>query len=125
MDDLVEFLRDRLGEDEQAARRAGGAWVDGPAANWVTAASSGGASEPAHRVALVVADGERAHIARHDPARVLRDVEAKRELLRLAERAHEYHETFTSGFAAVLEQTLRRFALAYVDHAGYREEWRP
>jgi hypothetical protein len=125
MDELVQFLRARLDEDEQTARRAGGAWADGPAANWVTAASSGDASEPAHRVALVVADGERAHIVRHDPARVLRDIEAKRDLLRVAERAHDYHETFTSGFASALEGVLRLFAVAYAEHPDYRTERRP
>jgi hypothetical protein len=68
---------------------------------------------------------EAEHIARHDPARVLRDIEAKREVVRLAERARDYHETFTDGFAAAMEGALRLFALSFADHPGYREEWRP
>lgn len=55
----------------------------------------------------------------------LHEVEAKRELLRLAVRAHDYHETFMSGFAAELERVLRMFALAYKDRPGYLEKWRP
>lgn len=63
------------------------------------------------------------HAARHDPARVLTDIEAKREVVRLAERAHDYHESFMNGFAAALEQTLRMFARAYRDHPDFDPAW--
>lgn len=65
------------------------------------------------------------HAARHDPARVLAEVAAKREVVRLAERAHDYHETFMNGFAAALEDALRLFALPYAGHREYRPEWAP
>lgn len=65
------------------------------------------------------------HIIRHDPARVLVEIDAKRSVLDLAERARDHHETFVSGFAAALENTLRLHALAYADHPDYRTEWRP
>jgi hypothetical protein len=45
--------------------------------------------------------------------------------LQLAERAYDYHETFTNGSAAALEGALRLFAQAYADHPDYRPEWAP
>ena len=65
------------------------------------------------------------HIARHDPARVLREIEAKRDLLRFAEGIHDHYETFTTGVFSRLEETLRLYALAYADRPGYQESWRP
>lgn len=66
-----------------------------------------------------------AHIARHDPARVLVEVEATRELLRVAAAAADFAPTFTTGVAAKLEDVLRLFALPYTDHPDYRPEWAP
>src|ERR1039458_9945180 len=73
---IVAFLAARLDEDRAVAREAAGL-------HWV-------AEEPA--IGIVLVDGEplieghitglTAHIARHDPVRVLRDVEAKRAILR-------------------------------------------
>jgi hypothetical protein len=56
-----------------------------------------------------------AHIARHDPARVLAECEAKRRIVEM----HAYQEEhFTPD-------ELRALALPYADHPDYREEWRP
>lgn len=55
----------------------------------------------------------------------LREVEATRELVRLAERAHDYHETFMNGFGSAMEQVLRLYAAAHADHPDYLHEWRP
>jgi len=107
MGELVEWLRAQLAEDERIARAADAAKEDG----WWWGPES---ESPAER-----------HIAAHDPARVLRDIDAKRDLLRFAEGVHDHHETFTAGVAARLEETLRLFALAYADRPGYREEWAP
>lgn len=110
-DDLVAFLRARLDEDEQAARACAG---DG---KW-----------EARDIAVYGQDLSpevRTHMARHDPARVLADVEAKREVLRLAARASDYHETFMNGFAAALGGVLRWYALPHADHPDYRDDWRP
>jgi hypothetical protein len=117
VDDLVRWYGAQLDEDERIARGASAEWRE-LSGNWVVADGN-------HRVAMVLVAEERAHIVRHDPARVLREIEAKRDLLRLAERAHDYHETFMNGFASALEGTLRLFALAYAGRPGYREEWRP
>lgn len=84
--DLVAFIAARLAEDEATAVAASaGPWVDalgdvrepnvaeGQPGNWVANAG--------------VTD--RAHIARHDPARVLREVAAKRRILDLYEELNE------------------------------------
>lgn len=90
---------------------------------WPTSSGVGDLPQFASPMAEEIPSAVGGHIIRHDPARVLREIDAKRDLLRLAERAHDYHETFTSGFASALEQTLRLFALAYADRPGFRKEW--
>jgi hypothetical protein len=110
-DDVATFLHARLDEDESVARACAG---DG---EW-----------DADSIAIYgegLAPEVRNHMARHDPARVLADVTAKREVLRLAEGFHDYAETFMNGVASRMEGALRLFALAYADHPDYREEWRP
>lgn len=162
MDDLVVFYAARLDEDEQAAREATpGPWrVD---------------SEPLfsglHRVVttdyhedlatgnetgdVVVAgddvggtdlkDAE--HIARHDPARVLREVKAKRRIieihkLEVAKDPARFNQLTGEQLPDVYEvncavcgwatddptsgcETLRLLALPCADRPGYREEWKP
>ena len=80
-------------------------------------------------------DALAAHIARHDPARVLREVAADRKLLAehhiLAEyeaRAHlagvgepEYAYGFADGVALAVRIRAERFA----DHPDYDPAWRP
>lgn len=83
------------------------------------------------------------HAARHDPARVLREVDAKRQLLALHEPSRnvgaDSNEDDSSAFVVccglcqvgVVQdgdwpcETLRLLALPYSDRPGYREEWRP
>jgi hypothetical protein len=58
------------------------------------------------------------HIARWDPARVLAEVDAKRQILDLATDVTEMsHDT--------ADTMIRLLALPYADRPGYREEWRP
>lgn len=78
------------------------------------------------------------HIARHDPARVLAEVEAKRRILDLASLAAQ-REAQKPGYDTVarletalakvtapeLERVVRLLALPYADQPGYRDEWRP
>lgn len=78
---------------------------------------------------LRTADG--AHIARHDPARVLREVVAKRALLRRHEIAVDAAEvaagTVLAGAArlrrAGFEDVLEHLASVWSDHPDYRTEW--
>lgn len=132
MDELVRWLTACLDEEAQSASAAS----DGPWTAWRESRLRGlgdlqhvvmlPGQKPGVRASIATAswvDAE--HIAAHDPARVLREINAKRDLLRFAEAIHDHHETFTTGVAARLEGTLRLFALAYKDRAGYRSEWAP
>jgi hypothetical protein len=85
------------------------------------------------------------HAARHDPARVLREIDAKRKLLVLHRSVTRTDFTSPTGEpAGPLEvchecdanttdpdwpdspcRTLRYLARPYADRPGYREEWRP
>lgn len=131
--DLVAFLRARLDEDERIARAATpGPWEQTPERvgflaseeYWDVVDCSG---TPAAR--------ENAeHIARHDPARVLADIDAKRQLIALHQEKQEqgYGSDFCAecGFGEVSQSyypcgTLRLLALPYAGHPDYREEWRP
>jgi hypothetical protein len=145
-DDLERFLNARLDEDEQAARAASKSasaqWhVDeeyGETVLWwppefhtpfeedrrwrgQTIESSGSSIAP--------------HIARHDPARVLADVAAKRRII-------DEHPNTNDGDCGTCVDghwgypvhggsspkrwpctTLRLLALPYAGHPDYREEW--
>lgn len=135
MNDAVEFLRARLRDDEQAARAAqeddGYAEWDNPTTGVVQAA--GGDLQ-----GLIMASRNAAiHIARHDPARVLREVEAKRQII----DEHSITQATVDGevgFGCVMCheldgqvraggycRTLRLLALPYADHPSYREEFKP
>jgi len=101
MDDLVTFLRDRLDEDEQLARTAASS-----GAEWPDAAGE-------------VRTAELAHARRHDPARVLRDVDAARRII-------DWAIDFMEGdYAPWNETCLELLALSYADHPDYRAEWVP
>ena len=68
------------------------------------------------------------HIALHDPARVLADVEADRQLLDAYEAAiqpTDEHDPKVWGYRTGLEYAVRTRAQAYVGNPGYRKEWQP
>ncbi|MFE2710666.1 DUF6221 family protein [Streptomyces mirabilis] len=140
MDDLVRWLGEQLDEDERIAKMASA----GPWTRHVGRITGG----PEGRV--LVAQQAQAwnadHIARHDPARVLREIEAKRRLLddytvtaRIRDEAAarikaagdhpdpKDLETWDRAQreAAILEGPVRLAALPLADRPGYREEWRP
>jgi hypothetical protein len=125
-DGLPEWLRAQFDEDERIVRGCSGTeWWEHPK-NWVSA-------PPLNRVALVVHDGDRAHIIRHDPSRVLREIDAKRGVLRQYEDVREQVRNPVSAEnrqAARIEQgalgdVMRLLALPYADRPGYDEAWRP
>lgn len=120
--DLVQWLREQLDEDERGARGCSGMeWWEHPK-NWVSAPQL-------NRVGLVIHDGDRGHIVRHHPARVLRDIEADRELLRqyVEVAANDVDDVeYAHGWANALGLAVRLRASAFSDRPGYRaEEWAP
>lgn len=131
VDDLVRWLGEQLDDDESAALGAkgdtDGRWTqdDGPPEDIVLCDKSGKLTMGQHR-----------HIARHDPARVLREIDAKRQLMEL-HHAELIEVTNADGdersgyFCAECDgesfpcRTLRLLALPYADRPGFRAEWRP
>lgn len=106
-DNLVAFLRARRYDDERTAHAT--LWDgSGNTLNW---------DLPASATVSVGEDefyaGDRTianHIARHDPARVLREVEVDRELLREYEqllRAHDAHKAAVAELTADIEHGER------------------
>lgn len=119
---LIEFLRARLDEDKEVAQSAhyeGQRWIseEEDVSRWPE-------DELVH-----FADRKRdaAHIARHDPARVLREVAAKRRIIAVHEGHHECpSEDDNCGWIVDSRcVTLRLLALPYADRLDYDEEWRP
>lgn len=114
MDDLVEWLRAQLDEDERSARACAG---DG---EWDAADIAIYGADLAPEV--------RAHMAQHDPARVLREIDAKRQALDHYERIRQHtkrgEEPYVLAEGAVAKQ-VQIMALPYADRDGFREDWRP
>lgn len=168
MDDLVQWWRVQLDDDERIARAASGATVVGEPGAWQASplgdeweVSSGEDEEllVALRPGLprppdvmsgywgAVVSHHRddsdpdanspmpafEHAARHDPARVLAEVEAKRAVLRqyteLREQVRNPVSAENRSRARALQgeigDLLRLLALPYADRVGYRDEWRP
>ncbi|MFH8405550.1 DUF6221 family protein [Streptomyces sp. NPDC018019] len=127
--DLVEFIRARLGEDGEAARAtterqpytewdAVGAGDDSDSrlSHWEVVKIACPHPTPAAKAIAV-------HIARHDPARVLAEVEAKREIVDdlAAVAGGDYID---AGEPVLAERVLRLLALPYGGHADFNERWR-
>lgn len=128
MDDLVRWLGEQLDEDERIARACAGN------GEWDADGLAFYAPELSPEV--------RGHAERHDPARVLREIDAKRQLLKLHGRATlragggaQYFDTQTVCRSCEPSYqfpetswpctTLRLLALPYADQPGYKPEWRP
>lgn len=140
---LADFLTARLDEDEASAKAAWGpSWVlgverTGEPRHWRGVA--------AHLVALpgdpfdamgigdTVARSERPqeseHIARWDPARVLAELDAKRQIVEACAGPADRHLDVAVAVGdqgpLLAERILRTLALPYAGHPDYRDEWRP
>jgi hypothetical protein len=130
---LVEFLRARLDEDASVARAATpGPWAvdnveyaESILAADRTAVVGGGRWGGEASVFETTEDA--LHIARHDPERVLAEVETKRRIVFLAERLPELTastDMFDNNRDAWAE-VLKRLALPYADHPDYQGAWKP
>lgn len=134
VDELVEFLRTRIAKDEQIARAgSGAAWRPSPPGSVSLDTPAGGepAAGPGSPGFVAQAENESyaEHIARHNPARVLHEVAAKRLILDEYVKAAWLLSTGHRNEAAEAAQavrlaTLRALASAYADHPAYRPEWR-
>lgn len=156
MDDLVQWLGKQLDEDERIAR--GATWCD-EAASWHTEPSLYGARDKGQRWYVEDAmddgvishvdpaasddEGVARHIAEHDPARVLREIDAnRRRLERHAPRPQVGRDsdendpsTYVLGCSTcqvgvVSEgdwpcEEVRDMLVSYADRPGYLKEWRP
>lgn len=141
MDDLVEFLRARVADDEAGVRAltVPHEWHTGPGDDpewtdeelvcmWPPEFHTPYERDKHWRGLTVPGPALAAHIARHDPARVLREVEAKRRLVALHDRPNHQCVTEdgpTQWHAADPCATLRLLALPYATHPDYRPEWAP
>jgi hypothetical protein len=129
-DDLVAFITARLDEDEATALDAlhpdavsPGVWMtehhgDDPPTCHIAEDRAGHYWSVAHDVFVPNAE----HIARHDPARVLREVAAKRRILAAAAEYSPELEHGDNGEWA-FDLVVRELAAAWSDHPDYRAEW--
>jgi hypothetical protein len=134
--ELVEFLRARFDEDEQMARAAGGD-------TWRVRGDHEMARCVVEGTEMIIYDegGHNEHDAAHI-ARVLRDVEAKRQILALhpvglqpakdgdIDDRSTWKPCCESCQVGVVDdgdwpcETLRLLSLPYIDHPEYCDEWR-
>lgn len=138
MDDLVQWFGEQLDKVERLARAA----TEGP---WSVDDEKYAEAiyGPDHRTAVVAGGrwgGEASvfestedalHIAAHDPARVLREIDADRKLLALfievgaCEVDLDDAVEYAHGWVNALGMAVRLRASAFSDRPGYREAWRP
>jgi Family of unknown function (DUF6221) len=130
--DITAFLGARLDEDERAAKaaclqRRSLAWSVDPE-EW--AAGVGVKDGEGKSVAVAHGTYRAEHIARHDPARVLADVAAKRAIVALHDDEGGAHECVghDSAWGTVTDyerdcRTLRLLAAPYADHPDFDPAW--
>lgn len=128
-DDLRAFVAARLDEDEAAARAA----TEGP---WSFAGYDSADGWPIvandeHEIVSRSGSDDAEHIARHDPARVLREVAAKRAVIRQYEDVREQARHPVSAEnrmrARVAEgellEVLQHIAVIYSNHTDHDPNW--
>ncbi|MFH8627739.1 DUF6221 family protein [Streptomyces vietnamensis] len=120
MTDLIAFLRARLDEDARAARRAGDSFRQIGETGVIVATEGDRAEE----CASVNWAGIAEHIVRHDPARVLAEVDAKRRMLEQFGSIAK-GDFIDAGEQVVAQAALELLALPFADHPDYQDTWRP
>lgn len=133
---MIAFLRMRLdaaGSAAEAAQlRFPGPWdqaiaPDSPLPSAVSLYDSRDES-----VGVIRGSYAAAHIVLNDPARVLRDIEAKRAVIARYERAAALPASVASftcgqddGYAQACLDAIRDAAAVWAGHPDYRQEWKP
>lgn len=128
-DEFLQWLRAQLDDDAELAA-SGETWT---AQEETQGTRRVDVDHSIERVVACTRDWRGLHIARHDPARVLAEVEAKRGVLRqyldLREQVRNPVSAENRMRARALQgeigDVLRLLALPYADRPGYRDEWRP
>lgn len=144
---ITEFLLARIAEDEAAAKAASpGGWQF----SGIASVAGGTLYDETRRIVDVVyerpddhdgsivrhllsseADANGLHIARHDPARVLAECEAKRRIME-RHNAQPFFDDPESFYCATCNEgiggfhpcpTLRALAAVYADHPDYDQAW--
>ena len=136
---LTEFVGARLDEDEAAAKAATPSpWLHmhlGSEGCQVIRRQTSREGRP-WRLRFTSSDwsvdhANAEHVTRHDPARVLREVEAGRALLRRHEEDRHVPGQCSNCFDAFGQHlawpcpTIRIIAAVYSDNPDYDEAWRP
>jgi hypothetical protein len=122
-DELVRWFGEQLDEDERIAKEAGGHRAEWRLARPLDDAEMGDASW--------LRPPELKHAERHNPAWVLRDIAAKRQLLEKAsaglrrDKSGGTDGAYGEGLDDGMLEAVKFLATPYADRTGYREEWRP
>lgn len=119
--DLIAFLRARLDEDEAAARDS---YYEGQ--RWITEEEGVYRWPDDELVQSADRKADARHIARHDPARALREVEAKRAILDQLGTDLSYRPPVPPGHQrawAIASLIAEKMAAVYSDHPDYRKDW--
>ncbi|MEU7331399.1 DUF6221 family protein [Streptomyces parvus] len=131
MNDLVQFLRNQYDIEasaaENAAAETGADWHYDSKSGYVLGGRDHDMVATGSQDFLEPSAG--AHIARHDPARVLREVEAKRRILAVHRPYVPEPDQACLGCAGGIQfqfcPVVRLLGLPYADHPEYRDAWRP
>jgi Family of unknown function (DUF6221) len=123
MGDLATWLQEQIRADRGIAR--GALWPLGADdGRW----RSDGQAIVNDSIQGAVAEGNPGsvkHIANWDPHRVLRDCEARQQIVKIHERNDRDMCMACEDPRPVACETLRLIALPFADREGYQEQWRP
>jgi hypothetical protein len=150
MGELVQWFTTQLDEEERVAQQATeGPWVaevSGETGHCVIPADAQSTREYVAKTQLYAATFDAEHIARHNPERVLREIDAKRKLLAAYSEAVQYRDEAKASIEAAsgvpnteagdawlswqrqvmtLELAVSLAASAYTDRHTFRERWAP
>jgi hypothetical protein len=150
--EIGEFLNARLDEDEQMAQAAsaGLPWRAGTKSDGLPSRNEWDLDlvyqYPDESGVVQCSPEEAPHIARHDPARVLAEVAAKRRIVEIHQRkvSDGYPDVIVCSECGPTDderwrvqkweqyqggawpcRTLRLLASVYAEHADYNPSWRP
>jgi hypothetical protein len=136
--DLTEFITQRLDEDESVARRADeppfDVWCydegdDGEVYHAETRRRNPDMEHPngvtcdTEGLSPAVDESRGPHIARHDPARVLAQVEAMRRIVALYRSRAEQDHPIVQAHATGLGLALRALATIWHEHPDFDPAW--